>query len=41
VSDPARTIVVHLKQGAGYDAIAVTVGDPDTLAADLRSRSGV
>jgi hypothetical protein len=41
VSDPARTIVVHLKQGAGYDAIAVTVADPETLAADLRSRSGV
>ena len=35
VSDPARTIVVHLKQGAGYDAIAVTVDDAETLAAEL------
>ena len=41
VSDPARTIVVHLKQGAGYDAIAVTADDPGTLAAELRTRSGV
>jgi hypothetical protein len=41
VSDPARTIVVHLKQGAGYGAIAVTADDPETLAAELRSRSGV
>jgi hypothetical protein len=41
VSDPARTIVVHLKQGTGYDAIAVTADDPETLAAELRSRSGV
>jgi hypothetical protein len=39
VSDPARTIVVHLKQG--YDAIAVTMPDPATLAAELRSRSGI
>ena len=37
VSDPARTIVVHLKQGAGYDAIAVTVDDRETrhVAAEL------
>jgi hypothetical protein len=41
VSDPTRTIVVHLKQGAGYDAIAATMDDPETLAAELRSRSGV
>jgi len=41
VSDPSRTIVVHLKPGAGYDAIAVTVADPETLARELRSRSEV
>jgi len=41
VSDPARTLVVQFKQGAGYDAIAVTVDDPATFAAELRSRSGV
>jgi hypothetical protein len=41
VSDLARTIVVHFKQGAGYDAIAVTADDPETLAVELRSRSGV
>jgi hypothetical protein len=41
VSVPARTILIHLKQGAGYDAVAVTVTDPETLAAELRSRSGV
>ena len=40
VSDPARTIVVQLKQGAGYDAIAVTVDDPQTLATELRYRAG-
>jgi hypothetical protein len=41
VSDPARSIVVQLKPGAAYDAIAVTVADPETIAAELRSRSGI
>ena len=39
VREPARTLVVRLKPGAGYDAIAVTVDDPDALAADLRGRT--
>ena len=38
VSDPARALVVHLKPGAGYDAIAVTVDDAEGLAAELRAR---
>jgi hypothetical protein len=41
VNDPARTLVVHLKPGAGYGAIAVTVDAPAALAADLRSRAGL
>jgi len=41
VNDTARTLVVHLKPGAGYDAIAVTVDDPEALAAELRSRAGL
>jgi hypothetical protein len=41
VDDPARTLVVHLKPGAGYDAIAVTVDDPEALAAELRSKAGL
>ena len=36
VDDPARTLVAHLKPGAGYDAVAVTVDDPEGLAAELR-----
>jgi len=40
VSDPARTLVVFLKPGAGYDAIAVTVDDAEALADELRSRLG-
>jgi hypothetical protein len=41
VSDPARTLVVHLKPGAGYDATAVTVDEPAALAAELRSRASL
>jgi hypothetical protein len=41
VSDPERTLVVHLKPGVGYEAIAVTVDYPEALAADLRSRAGL
>ena len=36
VDDPARTVVIHLKPGAGYGAIAVTVDDPESVAAALR-----
>ena len=39
VEDPLRTLVVHLKPGASYDAIAVTVDDPAGLADELRSRA--
>jgi hypothetical protein len=40
VTDPARTLVVDVKPGGagGYGAIAVTVDDPDALAAELRTR---
>jgi hypothetical protein len=41
VVDPGRTLVVHLKPGAGYDAVGVTVDDPTALAAELRSRAGL
>ena len=41
VSDPARTLVVHLKPGAGYGAVALTVDDPEGLAEELRSRAGL
>ena len=41
VDDPARTLVVHLEPDAGYDVVAVTVDDPDTLAAELRRRAGL
>src|SRR4026208_1902684 len=34
VHDPARTLVVRLKPGAGYDAVALTLDDPATLAAE-------
>ena len=37
VHDPARALVVRLKRGAGYDAIAVTVDDAAALAAELRA----
>lgn len=40
ISDPARALVVDLKTGAGYDAIAVSVDDPEELAAELRARLG-
>jgi hypothetical protein len=40
VEDPARTLVVGLKPGAGYDAIAVTVDGPGELAAALRAKAG-
>jgi hypothetical protein len=39
VNDPARTLVVRLKPGAGYDAVAVSVDDPERLAAELRSKA--
>ncbi len=38
ITDPARALVVQLKTGAGYDALAVTVDDPEVLAAELRAR---
>jgi hypothetical protein len=41
VYDPARTLVVHVKPGGGYDAIALTVDDPAVLAAELRSKAGL
>ena len=43
VSDPARTLVVRVKPGGagGYGAIAVTVDNPELLAAELRSRAGL
>jgi hypothetical protein len=41
LSDPARALVVNLKAGAGYDAIAVTVDDSETVAAELRARTGL
>ena len=41
VYDPARTLVVHVKPGGGYDAIALTVDDPAALAAELRSKAGL
>jgi hypothetical protein len=41
VSDPARAVVVHLKPGSGYDAVAVTVGSPQTIATEIRSRAGL
>ncbi|MDX6534297.1 MAG: hypothetical protein QOF68_2041 [Gaiellales bacterium] len=41
VTGPARTLVVHLKPGAGYDAVAVTVENPQTIATEIRSRAGL
>jgi hypothetical protein len=41
VDDPKRTLVVQIKPGAGYDAIAVTVDDPEALAAELRFAAGL
>jgi hypothetical protein len=43
VSEPGRTLVVHVKPGGagGYGAVAVTVDDPDALAAELRSRAAL
>jgi hypothetical protein len=34
--DPARTLVVQLKPGGGYDAVAVTLDAPELVAAELR-----
>jgi hypothetical protein len=36
VRDPRRTLVVRLKPGAGYDAVAVTLDDAQLVAAELR-----
>jgi hypothetical protein len=36
VRDPARTLVLHLKPGAGYDAVAVTLDDWELVVAELR-----
>jgi hypothetical protein len=41
LNDLARTLVVRLKPGAGYDAIAVTVDEPGAVAAALRTRAGL
>jgi hypothetical protein len=38
VDDPARTLVLHLKPGAGYGAVAVAVDDPEQVAAEIRER---
>jgi len=39
VGDLSRALVVDLKQGAGYDAVAVSVDDPEALArAVVRAR---
>jgi hypothetical protein len=38
VDDPKRTLVIRLKPGAGYNAIAVTVDDLEWLAAEIRTR---
>jgi hypothetical protein len=35
IDDPARALVVHLKKGAGYDAIAVSVEGSEGLAERL------
>jgi hypothetical protein len=36
VRDPARTLVVDVKPGSGYDAVALTLDAPELVAADLR-----
>ncbi|HSC73346.1 MAG TPA: hypothetical protein VLB89_04195 [Gaiellaceae bacterium] len=36
VRDPARTLVVHVKPGAAYGAIAVTLDDAELVAGELR-----
>jgi hypothetical protein len=38
VSDTDRTVVVTLKPGAPYDAVALTVVDPHLIAQQIRSR---
>jgi ketosteroid isomerase-like protein len=38
VNDPDRSLVLRLKPGAGYDAVAVTVDHPESLAAEIRRR---
>ena len=35
IDDPARALVVHLKKGAGYDAIALGVEGSEGLAERL------
>jgi hypothetical protein len=35
VRDPSRTLVVHLKPGGGYDAVAVTLDAAELVAAEL------
>jgi len=41
VRDPARTLVVELKPGAGYDAIAVTLDAAELVASELRQAAGL
>lgn len=36
VRDPARTLVVDVKPGSGYDAVALTLDAPELVAADLQ-----
>jgi hypothetical protein len=36
VRDPAQTLVVHLKPGGGYDAVAVTLDAAELVATELR-----
>ncbi len=36
VRDPAGSLVLYLKPGAGYDAVAVTLDDAELVAGELR-----
>jgi hypothetical protein len=40
VRDPARTLVVELKPGSGYDAVAITLDTAEVVAAELRRAAG-
>jgi hypothetical protein len=40
VRDPARTLVVHVKPGSGYDAVAVTLDVAEAVAAELQRAAG-
>jgi hypothetical protein len=36
VRDPSRTLVVEVKPGSGYDAVAITLDAAELVAADLK-----